>query len=415
MSDELMPAQPDRDWCLARDAADPLAAMRAHFSLSDGKIYLDGNSLGPPPKAALALATTLIEDEWGQGLVSSWNDADWVNLPVALGQEAAPLIGAQGDEVIVCDSVSINLFKLLSAAIAMRAGRRTIIMETGDFPTNGYIAQGLAGRADIRFVARADIIAAINTDTIALCLSHAHYKTGQIHDMAALSAHAHAAGALALWDISHSAGALPVDLNGSAADFATGSTYKFLNGGPGAPALLFAARRHLGETRQPLQGWWGHADPFAFEPDYRPRGDIRQFLTGTPPILSLAMVGAGIAIHRQADMGQVRAKSQALGDLMINLIESRCASHGFVLAAPRDAGQRSSQVSFAHVHAYPIMQALIAAGVVGDFRAPDLLRFGFAPLYVRYVDVWDTVERLAAIMDEGVWQEPRFANRQAVT
>ena len=411
MTDNL----PSRDWCLAQDAADPLAATRGLFALPDGIIYLDGNSLGAPPVAAAARAAELIGTQWGQGLVSSWNSAGWVDLPVRLGQMAAPLIGADADEVIVCDSASINLFKLLSTAIAMRPERGTIIMEAGDFPTNGYIAQGLSDRATIRFVARDQVADAVDTDTIALCLTHAHFKTGQVHDMASLTMRAHAAGALAIWDISHSVGALPVDLNCAAADFATGCTYKFLNGGPGAPAMLFAAKRHLNAARQPLQGWWGHADPFAFEADYVPRGDIHQFLTGTPPILSMALVETGLAIHRQADMALLRVKSQALGDLMIRLIEGRCADHGFVLVSPRDASQRSSQVSFAHPQGYPIMQALIAAGVIGDFRAPDLLRFGFAPLYVRFVDIWDAVDRLAMIMDSRTWAEPRFAERQAVT
>jgi kynureninase len=287
------------------------------------------------------------------------------------------------------------------------------LMEAGDFPTNGYIAQGLSGRATIRFVARDAIADAISPDTIALCLSHAHYKTGQLHDMAALTKQAQAAGALAIWDVCHSAGALPVALNTCGVDFAVGCTYKYLNGGPGAPGFVFAASRHLAAAAQPVQGWWGHDDPFAFTQDFQPKSGIRRFLTGTPPIVSMAMIEAGIAVHEQADMAAIRAKSLALGDLMIALVEERL--DGFTLATPRDGALRGSQVSFAHPHAYPIMQALIAAGVIGDFRAPDLLRFGFAPLYVRYVDVWDAVEILVGIMVRGAWQDPQFAARNAVT
>ncbi len=409
-----------RNWCLSQDADDPLALFRAQFSLPENLIYLDGNSLGALPAAASALAHQTISQDWGNGLVGSWNGAGWFDLPVTLGDAIAPLIGAQTGEIVVCDSTSINLFKVLNAAIALRPDRRTILMEAGDFPTNAYIAQGLAGRATIRFVARDEVADAISADTIALCLSQAHYKTGALHDMEALTQRAHAAGALAVWDLCHSAGAMPVDVNGCNVDLAVGCTYKYLNGGPGSPGFLFAAKRHHAATAQPargqpLQGWWSHADPFAFEPDYMAESGIRQFLTGTPPIISMAIVKAGLDIHAQADIAAIRAKSIALGELMITLVETRCAAHGFTLASPRNSAMRGSQVSFAHPNGYPIVQALIAAGVIGDFRTPNLIRFGFAPLYVRYCDVWDAVERLVSIMETGVWQETRFAERQNVT
>jgi kynureninase len=351
-----------RDWCAAQDAADTLAPLRQCFTLPDGVIYLDGNSLGAMPAATPALAASTITHDWGIGLVKSWNTAGWFDLPTRLGDRIAPLIGTDPGEVVVCDSTSVNLFKLLSAA-------------------NGYIAQGLSGRANIRFVARDAIADAISTNTIALCLSHAHYKTGQLHDMAALTKQTQAAGALAIWDVCHSAGALPVALNACGVDFAVGCTYKYLNGGPGAPGFVFAATRHLAAAEQPVQGWWGHDDPFAFTQNFQPKPSIRRFLTGTPPIVSMAMIEAGIAVHEQADIAAIRAKSLSLGDLTIALVEQRL--DGFTLASPRNGAQRGSQVSFAHPHAY--------------------------------LDIWDAVEILVGIMASGAWQDPRFSARNAVT
>ena len=409
----------DRAACQAMDAADVLAPLRDHFVLPDGMIYLDGNSLGAMPRDAAARARDVVTREWGTDLIKSWNSAGWFDLPVRLGDKLAPLIGAAEGEVVLCDSTSQNLFKVLSAAVAMRPGRRVLILEGSNFPTNNYIAQGVAaatgGRVEVRLCEKDEIADAIDEDTIAVAITHIHFKSGHIHDMAAITARAQAAGALAIWDLCHSAGAMPVDLNGCHADFAVGCTYKYLNGGPGSPAFLFAAKRHQGQALQPVTGWWGHAAPFAFEPGYRPQGDIRQFLIGTQPILSMALVEVGLDIHLAADMAAIRAKSMALTELFIRLVETRCAGHGFTLASPRAAEARGSQVSFAHADGYPIMRALIAAGVIGDFRAPDTVRFGFTPLYVRYVDVWDAVDRLAAIMDGGVWQLPEHHVRDAVT
>ena len=414
-----IPEAPDRAWCEAMDRADPLAPLRDRFDLPEGMIYLDGNSLGAMPKDASAKALDVVTREWGRDLIKSWNSAGWFDLPVRLGDKLAPLIGAGAGEVIICDSTSQNLFKVLSAAVAMRPDRNVLILEGSNFPTNNYIAEGVAaatgGRVSVRLCEKDEIADAIDANTIAVAITHVHYKTGHVHDMAAITARAQAAGALAVWDLCHSAGAMPVDLNGCKADFAVGCTYKYLNGGPGSPAFLFVAKRHQGQAHQPVTGWWGHAAPFAFEPGYRPTAGLRQFLIGTQPILSMTLVETGLDIHLSADMAEIRAKSMALTDLFIRLVEQRCAGHGFTLASPRDAAARGSQVSFAHADGYPIMRALIAAGVIGDFRAPDTVRFGFTPLYVGYADVWEAVERLAAIMDAAVWTSPEHQAREAVT
>ena len=408
-----------RKWFLQQDENDPLAALREAFIIPDGVIYLDGNSLGPMPGQAMERATTVVEREWGTDLIKSWNSAGWFDLPVTLGDKIAGLIGAGTGEVVVTDSTSINLFKVLWAAANLRPERNKIILEGSNFPTNNYIAQGLAemsgGRLDIILLEKDEIAAAIDERTAAIAITHVHYKTGHIHDMATLSRKAHNAGALAIWDLCHSAGAMPVDLNGCNVDFAVGCTYKYLNGGPGSPAFLFAAKRHHGVARQPLTGWWGHAAPFDFDPDYAPKKDIRQFLTGTQPILSLSMAELGIDLMARADMAIVRRKSMALTDLFIRLVEQKCRNSGFKLASPRDANERGSQVSFHHPHGYAIMRALIDQGVIGDFRAPDIIRVGFAPLYVRYIDVWEAAETLAEIMSKELWRKAEYQIRDAVT
>jgi len=411
------PAAITRDWCVERDRADPLAEFRDAFAIPDGVIYLDGNSLGAMAKAAPPRAARVVEHEWGADLIRSWNNARWFELPLDLGDKLAPLIGADAGEVVVTDTTSVNLFKLLWAAAEMRPGRRKIILEGSNFPTDNYVAQGVAAARGLEVVlAERDAIAdAIDADTLAICITHVHYKTGHINDMAALTARAHAAGALAIWDLCHSAGALPVDLNGCDVDLAVGCTYKYLNGGPGSPAFLFVAKRHLGAARQPITGWWGHDAPFAFDKGYTPAPDIRQFLTGTQPIVSLSLVGVGLGLMRAADMARVRTKSVALTELFIALVEQRCAGQGFALASPRAADERGSQVSFTHPDGYAIMRALIDRGVIGDFRAPDIVRFGFTPLYVRFADVWDAVEVLAEVMESGAWRDPRYAAREAVT
>jgi kynureninase len=410
---------PSRAECEALDAADPLAGWRGRFVLPEGVIYLDGNSLGPLPKAAEAVVRDVMRRQWGEDLITSWNRHGWVDLPQRLGAKLARLLGAKAREVVVTDSISVNLFKLIAAALGLRPGRRVVLSEQGNFPTDLYVAQGLrdllGGRVELRLVDAAELEAALDQDTALLMLTHVDYRSGQMHDMARLTAAAHALGALTLWDLAHTAGAVPVDLNAAGVDLAVGCGYKYLNGGPGAPAFLFVAERWQEQIRQPITGWFGHARPFAFEGEYRPASGVTRFLAGTPPILSMKALEAGIDLFLEIDQQALRTKSMALTDAFIRLIEQRCATWGFVVASPRDAARRGAQVSLRHPEGYPIVQALIARGVIGDFRAPDLLRFGFAPLYVRFVDVWDAVETLCAVMAERLWDQPAFRQRAAVT
>ncbi len=402
-----------------RDQADPLAATRDAFSLPPGVIYLDGNSLGAMPKATAARVTDLVTRQWGTDLIRSWNTHDWIGAAARIGAKIAPLVGANTDEVIVADSTSVNLFKLACGALSLRPGRRVILTEPGNFPTDLYILQGLerllGGRAEVKVRDREDLPGAIDGDTAAVVLTHVHYKTGECWPMAEITARAHADGAVALWDLSHSAGALPVDLNAAEADLAVGCGYKYLNGGPGAPSFVFVARRWQNEIGTPLAGWMGHADPFAFGDDYQPAAGIRQQLCGTPGMLGLTALECGVDTFAGIDMSALAAKGRALGDTFIALVESRCTGDALTLASPRDAARRGSHVSFRHPMGYAIMQALIARGVIGDFRAPDILRFGFTPLYLSFAEVWDAVEILREVLDSGVYLEPRFSERSAVT
>jgi kynureninase len=403
----------------ALDRTDPLALLRDEFLLPPCVIYLDGNSLGALPRSTAARVSRVIEKEWGEDLITSWNRHDWIGMPQRVGDKIARLIGAEPGEVVVAESTSINLFKVLAAALKMRPGRRVILSEKENFPTDLYIAEGLVDLLGqhyaLRLVAADELEQALGADTAVLMLTQVNFRTGAIHDMAVLTAAAHAAGALAIWDLSHSAGVLPVDLNEARSDFAIGCGYKYLNGGPGAPAFVYAAARHQGQTPQPLYGWLGHAEPFEFAASYRAAAGIRQYMVGTQPILSLAALEEGVDLLLQADPAQLRAKSQALTQAFITLVEARCADLGLRLMTPRDSARRGSQVSFAHEHGYAVMQALIARGIIGDFRAPDLLRFGFSPLYTRHVDVWDAAEALREVLVTGAWQRPEFQNRAAVT
>lgn len=409
---------PTRADCLAMDAADPLAFARERFALPEGIIYLDGNSLGPLPKATAERLRQTVEQEWGEGLIRSWNEADWINAPARLGAKIARLIGARPHEVIVADSTSVNLYKLAAAAAALRPERSVILTEPGNFPTDLYILQGLAEQSEhklrVRTVDRDALMGALDSEVAVLVLTHVHYKSGAVHDMAALTARAHEVGVLTVWDLSHSSGALPVELNAAGADFAVGCGYKYLNGGPGAPAFLYVAERWAEAARSPLSGWMGHAAPFEFVDDYRPASGVARMLCGTPSILAMAALEAGIATFDDIDMTEVRAKSVALSELFIALVEAKLPGV-FDLASPRDSTLRGSQVSLAHPHGYAIMSALIETGVIGDFRAPDILRFGFTPLYTRYVDVFDAVERLGAVMADRRFEHPRYAERAAVT
>ncbi|AKU20365.1 kynureninase [Massilia sp. NR 4-1] len=410
--------------CLDRDARDALAPLREHFDLPAGVIYLDGNSLGARPKAALTRASDVIAREWGKDLITSWNTAGWFELPKRLGDRLAPLVGAAAGEVVVTDTTSLNLFKVLAAALHMQASapetseRRVIVTERSNFPTDIYMAQGLAGWLQrgysVRLVDSVDELPqAIGADTAVLMLTHVNYRTGYQHDMAATSALAHERGALIVWDLAHSAGAVPVALERDGADFAVGCTYKYLNGGPGAPAFAWVPRRHQARFQQPLSGWWGHAAPFAMAPDFAPTEGIGRALCGTQPIVSLAMVECGLDVFAQTTMQAVRAKSLALTDLFIALVEERCAGHGLGLVTPREHARRGSQVSFTHAHGYAVMAALIERGVIGDYREPAIMRFGFTPLYTSFADVWDAVEILKQILDEQAYDVN--AERGAVT
>nr|MEA2797033.1 kynureninase [Phenylobacterium sp.] len=408
-----------RDEAQALDAADPLARFRAAFALPEGLIYLDGNSLGPPPLAAHDRLAQTSRAEWGEGLVRSWNTAGWIEAPRRVGAKIARLIGADPCEVTVADSTSVNLFKLAAGALSLRPGRRTILSEAGNFPTDLYALQGLSAllgdRAALKTVAPEDLAGAIDEDTAVVVLTHIHYKSARRWDMAAITAAAHAKGALMLWDLCHSAGAVAVDLNGAAADLAVGCSYKYLNGGPGAPAFLFVAERHQAAIRSPLTGWMGHAEPFAFEDGYRPAADIRGQITGTPPILGLAALEAGVDLQLEADPAQIEAKGLALGDLFIGEIEARAADPDLALASPRDPAARGLHVAFAHPQGYALVQAMMARGIVGDFRAPDIARFGFSPLFLSYAEVWEAAWGLCEVLAARAWDRPEFRRRAAVT
>ncbi len=381
-------------------------------------VYLDGNSLGPLPCATAARLGEVVTGEWGSGLIRSWNAAGWIDAPARLGAKIARLIGANAHEVTVADSTSVNLFKLLAAAMTAQPGRPVILTEAGGFPTDLYMAQGLADLLpglQVRAVERASLAEALDEHVGVLLLTDVHYKTGERFDMARVTASAHAGGALTLWDLSHSTGAVAMDLRGADADLAVGCGYKYLNGGPGAPAFLYVAERHQGRLRSPLTGWMGHAAPFAFGDDYKPADGLARFLCGTPPILGMAALEVGVDLMLEADLAQVFAKSQALCTAFIDQVEARCAGHGLALATPRDPAVRGAHVSFRHPQGYAIMQALIARGVIGDFRAPDILRFGFPALYLGFEDVWRAVETLREVLETQGWRDPAFQVRAAVT
>jgi kynureninase len=403
----------------ALDLADPLAPMRDKFFLPRGIIYLDGNSLGALPRVTRRRLNEVIQQEWGERLIRSWNESGWIEAPQRVGDKIARLIGARPGEVIVTDSTSINLFKTLAAALALRPDRHVVLSTRDNFPTDLYMAQGLiqqlGGRHELRLVQSDELEESLTEEVATLMVTHVNYQSGRILDMPRLTRRAHEQGALALWDLSHSAGALPVDLATADADLAVGCGYKYLNGGPGAPAFLYVARRHQASFSQPLSGWLGHAQPFAFVSDYAPAEGIARYLSGTPGILSLAALECGIDLLLEADMSRIRAKSLALTTLFIELVESRLRRFGLELATPRDTAIRGSQVSFHHPEGYAMMQALIHDGVIGDFRMPDIMRFGFTPLYLRYVDVWDAVTRLRRILVDKTWDQPTLKQRQKVT
>lgn len=415
-----MTAIPDLTAVQAMDEADVMRGFRERFVLPEGLIYLNGNSLGVAPKAAFSELDHAATKEWGQDLIRSWNIAGWFDLPVTLGDRIGRLIGAAPGQTVVCDTTSINIYKALHAALALRPDRSVIVAEGDSFPTDIYVAEGvLSTRPGLSLRLEgvdAPAIEDLIDDKVAVILvNQVNYKSGELRDMAALTRKAHAHGALVIWDLCHTAGAMPVDLDGSNVDMAVGCSYKYLNGGPGAPAFIYAAARHLESINQPLSGWWGHARPFAFEKHYAAGGGIRRFLCGTQPILSMRALKGALDVWDDVDMVALRNKSLGLTDLFIALVEEKCAGHGLELETPRERGLRGSQVSFRHPHAYEIMQAVIARGVIGDFRAPSTIRFGFAPLYISYEDVWKAVDILADILATGAWKDARFAVRAAVT
>ena len=400
-----------------RDAEDPLRACRDRFVLPEGLIYLDGNSLGALPRATIADQGDMVERQWGAALIRSWNDNGWIEAPQRIGARIAGLIGAKPNEVIVADSVSVNLFKLIAAAAPLAPDRGTLLSEAGNFHTDLHIAGGAAQLLGLSLEAaeRAAVESRIGADTNLLLLTHVHYKTGARFDMAALTATARAAGARTIWDLSHSVGAVPLHLNRDGAELAVGCTYKYLNGGPGAPAFLYVAEHLQEHLVSPLRGWMGHAAPFAFTDDYVPAPGVARFLAGTPPMLSMAALESGIAGFDGVDMEALWAKSVALFDLFDTLVEQKCAGHGLQRVSPREPDHRGSHISYRHPHAFELCQALIADNVIGDFRAPDVIRFGLTPLYLGYEDIWQGVERLRRILDSGSWRDPRFAVRGRVT
>ncbi|PMU20760.1 MULTISPECIES: kynureninase [unclassified Pseudomonas] len=413
-----------RTHCLTLDAQDPLAPLRNQFALPAGVIYLDGNSLGARPVAALERAQAVIAEEWGNGLIRSWNSAGWAGLSQRLGNRLAPLIGARDGEVVITDTTSINLFKVLSAALTVQRerapSRKVIVSEASNFPTDLYIAEGLTELLQqgysLRLVNSPDELPkAIDQDTAVVMLTHVNYKTGYMYDMQAQTALSHECGALAIWDLAHSAGAVPIDLHQAGADYAIGCTYKYLNGGPGSQAFVWVNPALVDVVTQPLSGWFGHTRQFAMESRYAPSQGIARYLCGTQPITSLAMVECGLDIFAQTDMASLRSKSLALTDLFIELVESRCAAHDLTLITPREHARRGSHVSFEHPEGYAVIQALIARGVIGDYREPRIMRFGFTPLYTSFAEVWDAVEILGEILDQRTWDQPQFKVRHSVT
>jgi kynureninase len=410
--------------CAQRDADDPLRHARERFSLPPNVIYLDGNSLGALPRATPSQMAAAIEQQWGRDLISSWNVHGWVDLAQRVGNQIAPLIGAGDGEVIVTDSTSVNLFKLLASVLSLPENandttRRIILSERDNFPTDLYVAEGLnqllGNRFELKWLDDAGLAASLTPQVAVALVTQVNYRTGYLHDMAALNAKAKSVGTNIIWDLSHSAGALPVSLNKSGAEFATGCGYKYLNGGPGAPAYLYVARARQQQMSTPLAGWFGHARPFDFSSAYTAAPDITRFLCGTPSILATVALQSGVATFDGVGLDAIRKKSLALSDVFWQLMEEHCAEFGFSCVSPRDHSARASHLSFAHPSAYAIMQAIIERGVIGDFRQPNLLRFGFTPLYLRFADMWDAVMIIREVMLSHAWEDAKYQQRNAVT
>ncbi len=403
----------------ALDRSDPLARFRDAFSLPPGVIYLDGNSLGAMPKATPARVARVVNEEWGKSLIRGWTDHQWIDLQHRIGDKIGRLIGARPGETLAADSTSINLFKLLSAALHARPGRSVILSETGNFPTDLYIAEGLVNLLgkdrQLVTVPSEDLLDHLDSSVAVVMLTHVNYRSGLMHDMARITKAAHAVGALVLWDLAHSAGAMPIDLTAIDADLAVGCGYKYLNGGPGAPAFLYINKRLQPDFQPALSGWLGHDAPFAFEPSYRPAPGISRGIVGTPPILSLAALEIGVDLLLEAPMAAIRDKSCRQGEIFAALVRQELGAYGFTIISPQDATLRGSQVSLSHPNGWPIMQALIAHGVIGDYRAPNVLRFGFTPLYLGYSELWDVIAILKQVMNEAVWERTEYQRLAKVT
>ena len=413
-----------KESCIQADQKDNLAHFKTQFHIPEGVIYLDGNSLGVMPKTAVARSQEVIHNEWSEGLIRSWNTANWFDLPTRLGNKLAQLLGAQEHELVVTDTTSLNIFKTLAAAVKIQSvahpTRRVIVSERDSFPTDLYMIQGLMDLLQQGYELRLfdenlSLEDALTDDVAVVLLSHVNYRTGALMDMKAVTTKAHQHGILTIWDLAHSAGAVAVDLTGADADFAVGCTYKYLNGGPGSPAFIWVSSKHQNQAWQPLSGWWGHAQPFKMEESYRPASGIRRFLCGTQPIVSMSLIECGLDIALAANMNDVRQKSLALTDLFIALVAQRCSQHGLELITPQNHAERGSHASFRHPQGFAITQALIASGVIGDYREPEVMRFGITPLYLSYLDIWNAVDILADILDSGSWDKPEFHQRAAVT
>jgi kynureninase len=414
-----MPTPTSRDDFVHLDEQDSLALCRERFVMPPGIIYLDGNSLGAAPAGVLPAVTRAIEQEWSQDLIRSWTAHRWIDLPLTVGATIARLVGAPAEDVLVADSTTVNLFRLICFALTIRSERRVVLVERDNFPADNYVAQGVAellgDRVELRAADGDRLADEVGRDVALVVASHVDFRTGRMLDMAAVTRAVHDQGALMLWDLSHSAGVVPIALGADDVDFAVGCGYKYLNGGPGAPSFLYMHRRWQDAAKPPFLGWLGHASPFALEPRWEPAPGIRKLLGGTPPILSLIALKAALGALDEIDVRAVRAKSLALTRRFIDLIDERCARHGVRVVTPREEARRGSQVSVAFEHAYPAVQAMIARGVIGDFRAPDLMRFGFAPLYIRYADVWDAVAIMDDVLSSHAWDRPEFLRRQYVT
>ncbi|MPW45003.1 kynureninase [Acinetobacter guerrae] len=410
--------------CCYWDEEDELKHLKDEFVLPEGVVYLDGNSLGARPKKSLAYAQHIIQQQWGEDLINSWNKADWWGLPTRLGDKVGQLIGANAGETIISDSTTLNLFKVLSAAVKIQAekypDRKVIVAEKEVFPTDIYIIEGFIDLINqgyrIELINGADDLAEVLASEVAVVvLSHVNYRTGYLYDMTDINRQIHAANALVIWDLCHSVGAVAMDLNQSESDFAIGCTYKYLNGGPGSPALLWVNAKHTEKFWQPLSGWWGHKKPFDMAQHYQPADSIRRYLCGTQPIISMSLIECGLDIFLKTSMQKIRAKSLKLTDLFIALVHQECAEFGFELITPLDQHDRGSHVSYRHAHGYEIIQALIARGVIGDYREPEVLRFGVTPLYLGFEDIWQAVQQLKAIMLHNEWKNESYLVRAAVT